>query len=131
MDLATLFSFKFWFSLFPGYTSEVTLQTLGGVFLAALFLFIIFFFSKNKTQSINKKVFSNLSYLFLSFGLLGFVWLFFLYEEVYLLGARFWLLILILGHLVWLAKIVLYLKLRLPKEKEEQEKKKTFRKYLP
>lgn len=131
MNFPILFNFRFWFSLFPGYTSEKTLQILGGIFLTALFLFVIFFILKNKTKSLDRKIFSNLSYLFLSFGLVGFVWLFFLYEEVYLLGARFWLLIIILSHAVWLARITLYSTLCLPKEKEDLEKKKTYRKYLP
>lgn len=131
MDLATLFSFKFWFNLFPGYTNEIVLQILGGVFLSSLVLCVIFFLIKRKTNSLNKKVFVSLSHLFLSLGLVGFLWLFFLYEEAYLLGARFWLLIIILAHLIWLGRIFLYLTLILPKEKEEAKNKKVFRQYLP
>lgn len=131
MDFSILFNLQFWFSLFPGPTNEKNLQILGGVFLTGLFLFVVLFIFKNKIKSHNGKIFSGLSYLFLSFGLAGFAWLFFLYEEAYLLGARFWLLIIILAHCIWLARIILYSTLRLPKEKEEMEKKKAYRKYLP
>ena len=131
MDISALFSLRFWFSLYPGYTSEKSLQVLGAIFLSSLFLFIILSFVKRKAAPFNKKAFAGLSYLFLSFGLTGFAWLFFLYEEAYLLGARFWLLIIVFGHLVWLARIFLYVALQLPKEKEKEKNKKIYRKYLP
>ena len=131
MNLETFFSFRFWFNLSPGQTEDRTLQVFGAIFLVSLFLFVIFLLLKRRGRPIIKTVYGKLANVFLSFGLVGFCWLFFLYEEAYLLGSRFWFLIIVLVHGVLLAKLVLYLVLQLPKEKEVNASKKAFNKYLP
>lgn len=117
--------------MYPGYTEEATLQILGSIFLLSFFLFIIFLIAKKKANLPIMKVFASFSHIALTFGLVGFLWLFFLYEETPVLGARFWFLAIIFSHLVWLGRTLLYLTLQMPKEKEERENRKVYRKYLP
>ncbi len=76
-------------------------------------------------------VWRKLFRLFLTMGLVGFVILFFFYEGVMILGARFWFLFWLIGIITWFVYIIVYSIRKLPKIKKEIEEKKKFEKYLP
>jgi hypothetical protein len=73
----------------------------------------------------------RLMHLFFTVGGLGLTYLFFGWQGMALLGARFWLLIIILVGLVWLAFILKYLFLVVPKRRAEIDGQRNFKKYLP
>ncbi len=126
-------NFKFWFSGRPEALTPKMLWFFLGAFgfclISALVLrFLIYFFRRDV---ILVKIFKKFHRLFLTVGLIGFVILFFTYEQIIFLGSYFWYLILFLGSLVWFILVVVYLIKNIPKEKKELEKRKRFEKYLP
>ena len=67
----------------------------------------------------------------LTMGALGLIWYFLTYEEIYLLGARFWGLILGIGTIVWAVKIFRFIKVEVPAHKKQLAHKAESNKYLP
>jgi amino acid transporter len=132
-NLEKLFDLRFWFALRPEILGPRAVRFLivvfGAILVAALVLKIVA--SMKKKNPPLAKLFRKLQRLFLTMGLLGFVLLFLSYEQIYLLGSHFWYLLWLIGFLTWLGFIIYYLVVKMPKEKDELEKKKRFEKYLP
>lgn len=120
------------FSVRPG-----AMQMRAIIILAVIFgLFIIFgFFSKLKAKKINdglkSKAWQRLYYLGVSMGIIGFVYIFFAWQGVALLAARFWLLIWMIVIIVWLVFIAKYLYIQVPKLRKNINTKRDFEKYVP
>ena len=64
-------------------------------------------------------------------GLIGEVIVWFRYERVYVLSARFWLLVWLIGLVVWLAFILKYQLKVIPQARAKLQKTQDFNKYLP
>lgn len=64
-------------------------------------------------------------------GLLGYLFLFLSYEQIPMLGMRFWFLLIAVLFFVWLARIVIYLAKDFPKEVQRREEKARLLRYLP
>src|SRR3989338_3815358 len=77
------------------------------------------------------KALDRLFRLLLAIGVLGLIYLFFAWQCVVLLAARFWLLAIIISGLVWLGFILKYLLVEMPKLRHKLEQKRKFEKYLP
>jgi cytochrome c oxidase subunit IV len=77
------------------------------------------------------KAYRRFSHLFLTIGILGLIYLFFAWQGVAILSARFWPLVLAIVALVWLVFIAKYLLMEIPKLRREIENKRKFEKYLP
>lgn len=126
MNLLTL---SFWFNSRPG----ALMPALEKGFVVFLFLlligFVVFLFLQKK-KTIFRNLFKKLGGFCLGNAIIGGILLFFIYEGVPLLSARFWLLFWLIGMGVWLFFILKRLK-EIPKRKEELEKEKAFKKYLP
>lgn len=105
----------------------IILAVIFGVFVV---LGIIFNFLKTK-DSLRIKGYKRLFYLFLTMGVLGYVYLFFAWQGAALLSARFWLLIWLIATLVWLGFILKYLVIEAPKKRKEIDRKRDFEKYIP
>jgi len=107
------------------------------IILAVIFglLIVLGIFSRmkiNKTKDgLKIKAWRRMFHLFLTVGILGLVYLFFAWQGIALLAARFWLLILALVALVWGGFIAKYLILEVPKLRKEIEDKRKFEKYIP
>lgn len=133
IKLIDIISLGFWFSLNPGpisYKFQLALTWLfGGILILAVIFRILLIVQRKKVLII--KFWRKLFQLTLVMGLVGFVLLFFFYEGVPILGARFWFLLWILVFIVWLVFILIFLILKIPKIKKETEEKKQFEKYLP
>jgi len=129
-----LFTLSYWTSLLPPPTFDPLFIFVAGVeFGGALVLsFILFVLAKKKHEKIFwAKAAPKLGHLLAWYGVLGLLNLWLAYEQVYLWGARFWLLALFLGALIWLGFILFYIFRKMPKEKEAYEEKERIRKYLP
>ena len=87
--------------------------------------------TKSNKNYLTAKGFKKLANLFLTTGSLGLVYLFFAWQGVTLLSARFWLLILLIVAAVWLIFILKYLMIQVPKKRQEINKKREFEKYIP
>ena len=77
------------------------------------------------------EVFSRLGRLGVTMGILGLMLFFFSFEEIPLLGARFWYLIWALGVGVWVALIVRYVVKVIPAERAAILARQEKEKYLP
>jgi hypothetical protein len=75
--------------------------------------------------------YTKLVHLFTTIGILGYVYLFFAWQGVVLLGGRFWLLILGLVFVVWLGFIIKYFITEVPTKRQEIEKRRQIEKYIP
>lgn len=126
-------NWKFWLSSRPEALTPKMLWFFLGVFgFCLISAFVLRFLIYLLRQDIILvKIFKKFYKLFLITGLIGFVILFFTYEQIIFLGSYFWYLILFLGSLVWFILIVVFLIKKIPKEREALEKRKKFEKYLP
>ncbi len=124
-----LLSLSFWFNLRPPAMLEI-FNTLFLVFLAILLILsIIAFYFKKK-----KRLYRSFWLKFYDFTasnlMIGLLLFFFSWQGVPFLSARFWLILWFILIITWLYFLVKHLK-KIPKRKEEAEKKKSFDKYIP
>lgn len=133
MNLSQLFSWGFWFDLHAVGLS-VTYERLF-FFLFALF---IVFGSVSRIMAKNKKddrfmvkAYKYVGGMFMTMGVVGLIWFFCAYQQVYFFGARFWFLVWLLGVAGWIAWIVWYVKVKIPELKEEGAVQKEVNKYIP
>ena len=131
MSLFNLFKLDYWF--------HQPYIAYGGVkwFWVALFLVLVLaglvlrMIYNNKKGTLAAQVYRRFSNFGFTYGLLGLLWLWFRQENVPFLAWRFWLLILAVTAVWWLAKLLNYCCRRLPKIKEEQAAQILRNKYLP
>ncbi len=126
-----ILSLKMWFNLYPGALTpffQYALITLVVVFLAMTVL-VKFKYKQNK-KTLYAKSWLSLFNFSVTGLVIGIFMLFFTYETVPFLSARFWFLIWFLIHAVWGYSIYRRLK-RLPDIRQEIEKRKEFNKYIP
>ncbi len=133
MNLSHLFTLDFWFNLSPTALSP-------GMDKVFFFLFSIMVVAGAVARILARKknddrylvrAYTNFGNMLVSMGLLGFVFFFFTYEEIYLLGARFWFVILGVGLITWFAFIVRYVKVKIPELRLADEEKHRKNQYIP
>lgn len=126
-----LLKLSFWFNirpipLLPIYNKAFT----GFVILLGVLFIASFFIKKAYKKSLYGKVLEDIySFLFSNFGI-GLILLFFNYEMIPLLSARFWFILWALEMGLWIYMIVRDAK-KIPARKEQFDKEKEFKKYLP
>lgn len=129
-----LLSLSYWTSLLPPPTFDplffyLTVAEFGGALIVAIVLFVL---SKKWSDRIFwAKAAPRIGHMLVWYSVLGFLNLWLAYEQVYLWGARFWILVLMLGALIWLGFILKYIFKKMPKEKAAYEEKMRIRKYIP
>ncbi len=133
LDIRPIFDLAFWFRLQP--------IALSPVFHQGFFLFFSILLvagavarvvARRKTEDrLLSRLYRKIANFMLTSGLLGFVWFFFTFEEAYLIGARFWLLVLAIGAIVWMVNIVKFARVTIPQERERIALRSEGNKYLP
>ncbi len=124
-----LLSLGFWFNTRPGALIP-SMQKGFIAFLGLLVVVFVVFLILQKKKTIYRNLFRKLGSFSISNAILGAIILFFIYESVPFLSARFWILLWVIGMIVWLYFILKRIK-EIPKRKEELEKEKEFKKYIP
>ncbi|KKQ18059.1 MAG: hypothetical protein US31_C0011G0041 [Berkelbacteria bacterium GW2011_GWA1_36_9] len=99
-----------------------------GIFILTAFILIVK--SKNK-EEIWKSLYAKIINLLIFSGAFGLMLIFFRFEGIPYLGSRLFLLVLLLGLIIWSATIIWYRFKILPKKIKEYQKRKAFEKYLP
>ena len=99
------------------------------VVLAAL-TFAFYFFKKQKQFGFYKKIFDRLNNLCLANTIIGLFLIFFIFEQLPFLAMRIWLLVWVIGILVWLGFVVNAM-LKIPKIKQDKAKEQDYQKYIP
>jgi hypothetical protein len=121
---------NFWFNVSPGAFAGLTLKIILGVVLLLIVAAVALRIYKAKRRGIYGSLLARLSTFFSVFAIFILIFLFFNYEIIPILSSRFWypLIVVIMG--VWLVFILRSLK-DIKLKKEETEKQKEIKKYLP
>lgn len=127
--MSNLLTAKYWFSVNPGALVPTAFNILIGVTVFFFLASVLFLFLKKK-KSLYKGVFTSLYNLSITGFIIGLVFLFFHYENLPFFTARFWLAIWVIIMAVWFFYIIKKVR-RIPERKEEIEKEKELKKYLP
>lgn len=105
------------------------------VFAAVVAVFLILTFALGFIRSRNKKnlysrFWSGLYGFCLTNAIIGAILLFFIYESVPFLSARFWFLLWGIEIIAWLVYIIRAL-IKIPERKKQLEQEKAYKKYIP
>ena len=132
LDLVSFFKLERFFNLRPAIQPN-TVYFLLAVFGIVILIAIIFKVIQKtiKGDTFNKNLLQKYFVAFLTMGLIGEVMVWFRYERVYFLSARFWLLVWLIILIIWLAFILKYQLKIIPKFRTDLQKTKEFNKYLP
>lgn len=132
MNFSNLLKFDYWFEARTIPLGPVTLKILLVILLAALILAIIISFRKAKIkEKLENRLFGKLANWLYSLSIVGLIFLFFRQQSVPYLGMRFLIALWFLICLVWLIFILRFIIVKIPKIKEEKQKKLELEKYLP
>lgn len=127
--MSNLLTAKYWFSVNPGALMPSAFNILIGVTVFFFLASVVFLFLKKK-KSLYRGVFTSSYNLSITGFIIGLVFLFFHYENLPFFTARFWLAIWVIIMAVWFFYIIKKVR-RIPERKEEIEKEKELKKYLP
>ena len=131
MNFSNYFQIKFWINPFPLSLSGLNFKLFIGFFTLCFVAYILIKFVFRKKKGDYYKFFKKLGNLLLTLAIIGYILTFFASESIPYLSMRLWYLLAGAGVLVWLAFILKYLLLALPKEKKERLDQEQFNKYLP
>lgn len=125
-----LLSYKFWLNMRP---ADMT-PLFNYLFIGAILFFItasaVAWMMKNRKKNSYTRLWEKLFTFFSTNLFIGLVIMFFNYEQIPFLSARFWFLIWGAGILIWIGYILKYLK-TIPEKRKINEEKKEFNKYIP
>jgi len=128
--MSNLLSYKFWLNLRPGSLLAIYQNIFIGFVAILIIAFFVFWILKSKKQGLYIQIWNRLFSFSLGNAIIGLVLLFFNYELIPFLSARFWFLLWGAGMIVWLVFILKAL-IKIPDRKKQIEKDKEFRKYIP
>ncbi|MFH1611519.1 MAG: hypothetical protein ABIA83_02875 [Patescibacteria group bacterium] len=77
------------------------------------------------------KSYKYMAQMFMMMGILGLLWFFFAFEQIYFFGSRFWFLGWMLGVVVWAVWNIRYMKVKIPELKQQGSAKGETNKYIP
>ncbi len=126
------FSPGYWFSQEPMDPFGLKVIFIGLVILliGAVILRVLVY-KKIKTDPYVNRLYRKISNLLFTLSGAGFIFWFSGYQGAFILGMRFWYLILKLIALVWIGLIIRYWVKEVPLKKSERKRKQEFERYLP
>lgn len=128
--MGNIFSLSFWFNTRPGLLMPIYSNIFIGFIIFLLIAFIVFSILQKKKKGAFTSFLRRLSSFSIINAIIGLILLFFVYELIPFLSARFWLLFWGIGMIVWL--VTIFKKLRtVPVRKKQLEDEKEFKKYIP
>lgn len=128
--MGNLLSLKFLFNLRPSALLPIYQKTFV-IFVLALVVFFLFCrLLTGRKRGLYTSSWRRLQSFSLANASIGLILLFFNYELIPFLSARFWLLLWAVFMLVWLVFIAKSL-LKIPEKKKKLEEEREYRKYIP
>jgi amino acid transporter len=128
--MSNLLSLKFWLNIRPGALLPIYQKALI-IFIVVLAVLILVFTVLGKRKSnLYNRIWRSLRSFSISNVIIGLLILFFTFETVPLLSARFWFIVWGVEIVIWLF-FVLRIFVEIPKKKERLEKEKEYNKYIP
>ena len=129
--MGNFLTLDFWFNLRPGVFIGLSLKIIVGFILLLLVLAVISGIGRKRwAKSLYVGLWNSLYYFFLTNAIIGLILVFFNYEMVPFLSARFWFLIWAVSLIVWLFFIYKAV-IKIPLRKARLEKEEEFKKYIP
>lgn len=131
-DIAKFFDLSRLFHLRPSTgigTIYFLLIFFGLIVLAGLIVLVVQKVRVREKYEI--KVLSRYVSLLITMGAVGLLWTGFRYEKIFVLSARFWSVVWIIGFGVWFYFILKYQLRVVPMARKQAEERKMFNKYLP
>lgn len=124
--------FSYWFTIRQESFQPIMTKIVIGVFVMCFILGIIDrIFIARERDRFRKKLFRQISRVLFLNAFLGFVLVFFTIEEIPFLGMRLWFLILFIVDIAWVLLIFRNYIKDAPVERQKQQKRQEFEKYLP
>lgn len=132
-DWHSLLSLKFWFAQRPGPIMPNVLAALLVVFGVCLLVAVLFAILAHykKADRVVYKLFKQIQNLFITLTVLGYLFVFFFWQQIPLLSSRFWLIVWVLVLIIKAGFIGRYALTEAPKKKAAIVEKEKFQKYLP
>jgi Ca2+/Na+ antiporter len=124
-----LLSLKYWFSVNPGALIATGFNLLLS-FTVLLFLLGVITIILKRRKGLYRGVFNKIYDFSVANFLIAILFLFFHYENIPFFTARFWLVIWLLGIILWAVYIAKKVK-AIPEKRKVLEKEKERKKYLP
>lgn len=135
MNFHQLYTISYWFNIRPDELSSPFLIFFCVFFtLLVLSKFIFFFYyKKNKDVILKpyKKFIQKGETALFSLGICGLFWLFFAYEQVPFLSARFWMIIWLFSALLWVYFIIRYKNFELEPLLKQMAERERIEKWMP
>lgn len=126
-----LLSLKFWFNLRPGNLSPAMLKYFFIFIVILIILTFVFWLLKSRDKkNLYNHVWQKLHLFSFTNLIIGLFLLFFVYELIPFLSARFWFIIWGSSMIAWLFFISLTF-IKIPKIKQKRAEEKKFKKYIP
>ena len=129
----SLFTLSFWFQRIPPELTPFFEKGFFGLFVLLLIggaVVRIIANHKQREQYV-EAIFGRIGNMILTMGILGLLWFFFTYEQIPLLGARFWFLIWLASLLAWVAWILIFAYRKVPELRQADHDRKERMKYFP
>lgn len=134
IDWGKIFSVPFWLQVNPGELSSLFEKFFFGVLIVNYGLYFVSKFLQKKLiahrEFIKARFCQKTANFFLTMAVSFTFIFFFRYEAIPFLGGRFWVLLWVIGALVWIIYLVRYYLVYVTSALKELDKKQEFNKYL-
>lgn len=133
LDFSTFLRPNYWFDLTPAPLGLVTEYVFLAIFVLSVLIGLVVRFMKKRriNDRFVLRAFQSFSRMLITMGGLGLLLLFFSFEQIRLLGSRFWYPLWLIGLSVWLFLILRRYFTVAPKERVREELRRQKEKYLP
>jgi len=131
---AAFLDYKYWLNAHPvplGPSLVGGIAAFFGWFLLVAVILALIARTQRKIEPLKAGIFRRFARLTAYTGVLGFLLLLFAYEQLPLLGMRFWALLLFVLFIVWLIRIIIYVVRDYPKLRANVLERQRLEKYLP
>ncbi len=128
-----IFSWHYWLSSFPGPLSQLLATTLLVVFGLCIVLAVVvsILAGRGSLDSVAVRLHRKLQSFFATLGVVGFIILFFFWQQIPYLSSRYWLVIWFIIGLIWLYFIGRFGFIEVPKRRAEIAEEQRRKQYLP
>jgi len=131
---AAFLDYRYWLNLRPVPLGPSLVESIVAFFGWFLLASVVLYFVANhlkRHDSLKEEVVRRFARLMLTTAILGYVFLFFAYEQIPLLGMRLWFLVLFVLFCVWLVRAIVFAVRDYPQLRQRDTERARFAQYLP
>lgn len=128
--MSNLFTLKFWFDLYPPILLPIFMAILTAIIILFAICAVVFWVLNKKIKGPYRKVYQALHVCFTTNTILGLALLFFNYEGIPLLSARFWFLIWGIQLVIWVVLVLMPIR-EVDSKIQRKQAELEYKKYIP